>query len=203
MERLKKSEYAPTIILLAIIVVSVVGFQVGLRATLKTSYPLAAVESGSMIPTLQIDDIILVQGELNLNEVKADHKPDGDILVFKNPVGTMKRTYWFFTTPELIVHRAVEKKYEDGIWYFRTQGDNNYTNPSSDPWPDRGGGVGWVPETYVIGKVVGRLPLLGYIPLFLQTDAGMILIVGVLFALIVIDFIIPPVSERLKSRKRI
>ena len=197
MEWLKKNEYAKTVILLAVIVVGVVGFQLGLRAALRTSYPLAAVESGSMIPTLRVGDIISVRGGLNFSEVEFGPNPDGDILVFKNPYGTMKRVYWFFKAPELIVHRAVDKKYEDGMWYFRTQGDKN---PSRDSWPDKGGGVGWVPETLVIGKVVGRIPLLGHIPLFLQTDAGMILIVGALFALIVIDFVIPPLIESLKSK---
>lgn len=199
MEWLKKNEYAKTIILLAIIVVGVVGFQLGLRAALRTSYPLAAVESGSMIPTLGIGDIISVQGSLNFSEVVAAPQPDGDILVFRNPYETMKRVYWFFKAPELIVHRAIEKKYENGVWYFRTQGDNN---PSPDLWPDKGGGVGWVPGTSVIGKVVGRIQWLGHVPLFLQTDAGMILIVGAIFALIVIDYVIPPLRESLKSKKR-
>jgi len=197
LEWLKKNEYAKTIILLAIIVIGVVGFQLGLRAALRTSYPLAAVESGSMIPTLRIGDIILIRGSLNFSEVEAASKPDGDILVFKNPYGTVKRVYWFFKAPELIVHRTIDKKYEDGVWYFRTQGDNN---PSPDSWPDKGGGVGWVQETFVIGKVAGRISLLGYFPLFLQTDAGMILIVGALFALIVIDFVIPPLRESLKPK---
>ncbi len=199
MEWLKKNEYAKTAILLVIIAVGVVGFQLGLRAVLRTSYPLAAVESGSMIPTLRIGDIITVHGSLNFTEVKAASKPNGDILVFKNPYGTMKRVYWFFKAPELIVHRAIEKKYENGMWYFRTQGDNN---PFPDSWPNTGGGAGWVPETLVIGKVVGRLPWLGYIPLFLQTDTGMILIIVLLFVLLVIDFVVPPIRESLKPKEK-
>lgn len=198
MEWLKKHEYAKTVILLAIIVVGVVGFQLGLRAALRTSHPLAAVETGSMIPTLGIGDIISVRGGLNFSEVKAAPKPDGDILVFKNPEGKMKRVYWFFKAPELVVHRAVEKKYDEekDTWYFRTQGDaNSVDDPTAFGWE-------WIPAKDVVGKVAGRIPWLGHIPLFLQTDAGMILIVGVIFALIVIDYVIPPLKESLKSKKQ-
>jgi len=197
-----KKEYVRTAIMFAIIIGGVIIFQLGLRAALRTQFPLAAVESPSMVPTLNVGDIIMVQGGQNKSEIEAGvvgSNPVGDIIVFYDPRGTTRRVYWFFKEPALIVHRAIEKKYVDNTWYFRTQGDNNY---SPDPWPDNGGGGGWIPESYVVGKVVGRIPWLGHVSLFMQSDAGMMLIILLLIIMIIIDYVALPVWESLKSEKK-
>lgn len=172
---LRKNEYLQTITLLVIVVVGIAGFQLGLRAILKTDYPLAVVESESMVPTLNIGDIIVIQG-IDADEIHAASKtanPPGDIIVFYDPRGGVKRVYWFFTAPVLIVHRAVQKEYKGDLWYFITRGDGNLY---VDPWK--------VSETRVVGRVIFRIPLLGYISLFLQSDLG-ILVFWLLVAMIV------------------
>jgi len=165
--RLLKSELVKTAILLLIAVISVAGFWLALRAALRTEYPLHAVISGSMIPSLQIGDLVVVQGGLNPGEIYAV-PGNGDIIVFRKP-----------TDPdEFIVHRAVNKVYRGSSWFFKTKGDSNL---GSDPWE--------VPEDYVIGKVVGRVPLLGYFKIFLGTPGGMAAIVVLILILLFMDYI--------------
>lgn len=165
--RLLKSEFVKTAILLLIVVISVAGFWLALRAALRTEYPLHAVIGPSMIPTLQHGDLLLVKG-VNAREIKAEPAPEGDIIVFYRPVPPQ----------DPIVHRAIDKRLENGIWYFKTKGDNN-------PGPD-----GWeVPEDYVIGKVVGRVPLLGYFKIFLGTPGGMAVIIVLILILLFMDYI--------------
>ena len=196
-----KKEWVKTAILYAIIIGGVIVFQLGLRVALRTQYPLAAVESPSMVPTLLEGDIILVRG-LNAGEIKVGkigENPEGDIIVFYDPTGRTRTVYWFFKERALIVHRAVDKAYVDGVLRFQTQGDNPYTNPSPDQGSDP---RGWVAETKVVGKVVGRVPWFGYVSLYMQSDAGMMLIVVLFIVMIVIDYIALPIWESLKSEKK-
>lgn len=142
-----RRDYVKTIIIIVVILVSVAAFWYGLRFALGTYHPLLAVASGSMEPTLQIGDLILVQGVQDACEIHAAPKndnPPGDIIVFRKP-------------GNLIVHRAVNKTNEDGSCSFKTQGD---ANPNPDGWTVR--------ESDIIGKVVGRVPLLGHIALFFE-----------------------------------
>lgn len=193
-----KKEYVRTAILFAIIIGGVIIFQLSLRAALRTNYPLAAVESGSMVPTLNVGDIIAVRGVSNASEIKAGkigENPEGDIIVFYHPTN-VRRVYWFFKERALIVHRAVDKAYVDGVWRFQTWGDNNQgPDQGSDP-------RSWVAETEVVGKVVGRMPWFGHVSLFMQSDAGMMLIVLSFIVMIMIDYIVLPIWESLKSEKK-
>lgn len=133
-----------------------------------------AVATGSMRPTLEVGDLIIVQGGLNGSEIHAAPRnapQPGDIIIF--PGERLGRS------GELIVHRAVEGRIgADGFWYFKTQGDAN-----SRPDP------GEVKETEVVGKLVGRVPLLGWPNLFLQTFHGKLLILILLGFLIIIEFV--------------
>jgi len=170
--RLLKSEFVKTAILLLIAVISVAVFWLALRAAFRTEYPLHAVISGSMIPSLHIGDLVVVQGGLDPCEVYAA-PGTGDIIVFRKP-----------TDPdEFIVHRAVNKVYRGSSWFFKTKGDNNL---GSDPWE--------VPEDYVIGKLVGRVPLLGYFKIFLGTPGGLAVIIVLILILLFMDYI--PLKKR-------
>ena len=158
------------IVLLILIIIGGFAFWYGLKAVLKTEYPLLAVASGSMKPTLNYGDLVIVQGGLNACEIKAAPKPEGDIIVFWKPSdpGT------------LFVQRAVASVFYEGTLYFATMGDNSNC---TDREP--------VSEKDVVGRVTGKVPLLGYIPLaaqtlFAQTSEGMyvIIILVVIFTLI-------------------
>lgn len=179
-----KSSYVKTILLAAIILGSVVAFWFGVRAVYRTDYPLLTVASGSMIPTLNVGDLIVVQGVLNVADLKAAPRPEGDIIVFRNPSDKN----------ELIVHRAINKTMNDGLWYIRTKGD---ANPAPDPWTGRDPLDTWnymVSEKLLIGKVVGRIPWLGYIPLYIRTPTGIVLLIALILIIIFAEYI--PVSSK-------
>ena len=179
-----RNEKVQTAIMLAVAVVGFIVFWYGLRAAFRTDHPLMAVASGSMRPTLEIGDLIVVQGGLNGSEINAapkDAPQPGDIIVF--PGERVGRP------GELIVHRAVNKTKKDanGLWRFKTQGD---ANSMADP--------GYVKETEIVGKLVGRVPLLGWPNLFLQTPQGKLLIIILLGVLIIIEFVPFPKKEKAK-----
>lgn len=89
------------------------------------------VMSASMKPTLEVGDIVTVEGVLSAFEIDAEPQI-GDIIAFYRPRGT-----------EIILHRAIEKFEVNGTWYFRTKGDDNV---APDAWQ--------IPEENIIGKVV-------------------------------------------------
>ena len=162
-----KNEYVRSIIFLAIILGCVVLFWFGLRVYLRTDYPLLAVASGSMVDTLNVGDLIIVQGGFNVSDIKAGYRPEGDIIVFHKPS----------SPDELIVHRAVEVT-DDGLV---TKGDHNPTVDSQ--WK--------VTDDELVGKVVGSIPYLGYIPLFVHTPSGITIILILIIILVLLEFALP------------
>ncbi len=163
-----RGNHVKVIVLMGVIVVSILSLWLGFRAFLKTDYPLLAVTSVNMVPTLQFGDLIMVQGVSNACDIVVDRDdavPLGDIIIFHNPTDSS----------ELIVHRAIDKEFRGGMWYFQTKGDY-ITGP--DIWDyhykcD-------LAEEYVVGKVVGHVSHVGYIPLFLReflwTPTGMLIV---------------------------
>jgi len=171
-----KSEFTKTAILLVIVLISVGGFWLALRAALRTEFPLHAVVSESMVPTLQVGDLLVVQGVVDASEINAAPET-GDVIVFRKP-----------TDPsEFIVHRAIDKIHGGDQWFFITQGDNN---PGPDSWK--------VPESDVIGRVVGRVPLLGYLKIFLGSPWGIALFIILILILLFADYI-PMLREKSKT----
>jgi len=145
---------------------SVFAFWFGVTVALRTDYPLLVVASTSMLPTLDVSDIIIVQGT-KASEIKAAPELEGDIIVFHQP------SNWDIR----IVHRAIDKKFENGTWYFQTKGDNN---PGPDPW---------FSEKLLVGKVIGVIPLIGNVPLFIRTPQGTVLIILLFILMLLIEFI--------------
>lgn len=186
---LLKSSYVKTIILAAIVLGSVVAFWAGVKVAFATDYPLLTVASGSMRPTLEIGELIVVQGISNVSELRAAPPPEGDIIVFRNP----------HDEGELIVHRAINKTQNmiDGLWYIKTKGD---ANPSADPWSGTNTWNTMISEKLLIGKVVGHVPWVGYIPLYVRTPLGMVLLI-VLILIIVFAEYIPFSSKKQETAK--
>ncbi len=145
------------------------GMQV-LKSSFNTKYPIMVVVSQSMVPTLGVGDFILVGQIDDFEEVVAESMPEGEIIVFLRPG----------STNEYIVHRAVEKYFMNGEWQYVTKGDNNNVQDSRP-----------VSETRVVGKVVGKIPVLGYFPLFIKTSRGFIFVAGLMALVFFADFLLP------------
>lgn len=174
--RARANEYVKSLVFVVIILGSILAFWFGLRTALATNYPLLAVASGSMVPTLNVGDLIVVQGGLTVNDVKAEYEV-GDIIVFRKPENP----------DELIVHRAVEKVNSSSSLYIRTKGDHN---TSTDPWR--------IYDSHLVGKVVGALPYVGHIPLFVHTQQGTLIIVILIAVLIIFEFALPFIKNQRK-----
>lgn len=206
--KLLKNEWVKTGILLAILLIAFFSIWFGIRFALATDYPLLAVASGSMIPTLNVGTLIIVQGVSNATAIYthlAIVDPQtgkitggGDIIVFHTyvPGGPNLRPG---SPDELIVHRAINKTEIDGVWYFTTKGDANpfgaglASAQSSilDPWR--------VPANYVVGKVVGTIPYVGGIPLFIRTTTGIATVVILIILVLCVELVYSAYREKRKQ----
>jgi signal peptidase len=193
LRQLLKNEWVSTGIMLAIVLVAFFSFWFGIRIALATEYPLLTVETGSMEPNLNIGDLIIVHGVSNFSEVYT-HYGNGDIIIFHTYMsgGPDLRPG---SSDELIVHRAINKtlKYDSyvgrEVWYFITKGDHN---PTEDPGAIL---VGPVPEYYVVGKVVGLVPYVGQIPLFIRTPEGIATVLILIILVLCVEFVYSAYKE--------
>lgn len=150
--------------------VIVFGFWYICQRSLNTEYPALAVASGSMLPTLNIGDVIIVQG-ITADQINAEYIT-GDIVVFKSP-----RSYDPYFR---IVHRAVKvEKKSDGYW-ITTHGDNNPLG-SEEKFHERD----------LIGKVIAKIPYVGNVSLLVNSVGNfyfftiiVIAIISILFSLL-------------------
>jgi signal peptidase I len=150
-----------------------------LQASLHTKTPMVVVSSGSMTGTYNEGDLLFVRGEVNPAEIEAgDHYlKTGDVIVFE--------AIWS-TSGDPIVHRVVNATYDsvEGIWKFRTWGD---ANPGPDqPAEDTSLTRPWVREDEIVGKVVGRIPWIGWVKLGLaRTNLTIPIIIGLGLILVI------------------
>ena len=135
-----------------IVVIGIAIIWIGLRVAFGTENPFYVVSSGSMIPNLNIFDVIVVQGN-----VPFDHLKIGDIIVFNRPNGHDK----------VIVHRVAEFLNKDPL-VIRTKGD---ANPGSIPGTDFP-----ITKGDYIGKVVYVIPQIGYVTRILTPPINYIII---------------------------
>ncbi|TXT61230.1 MAG: hypothetical protein BAJALOKI2v1_40022 [Promethearchaeota archaeon] len=144
-----------------------------MQVGLNTESPMVVVVSGSMEPTILKGDLLIVKGE-DPNNIKSGsiQNKTGDVIVYD------ARGLWASAPNDPIVHRIVDKRLENGTWYFLTKGDANL---SPDP--------AWVPENRIIGVVVGRIPLLGWVKIFLTESNLLIPIIVILSVLIIISIV--------------
>ncbi len=145
----------------------------GLQVALNTEAPIVIVVSGSMEPNIHEGDLLFVMGTNpeNIKNGTAEEK-NGDVIVFD------ARGLWTGAPEEPIVHRVVDKYLVGDTWYFRTKGDANLL-PDHAP----------VPEYCIIGVVIGGIPYIGWVKIFLTESGLLIPLLVIISALLVISII--------------
>jgi signal peptidase len=144
-----------------IVVIGVLAIWIGLQVAFGTENPFYVVASGSMIPVLEVYDVLIVQGHDPFEDVEI-----GDIIVFNRPSDHNR----------VIVHRVVSI-IDENPKTIRTQGD---ANPASIPGTDFP-----ISEEEYIGKVVYTLPQVGYITQLLKPPTNYVIIVIVIGVMII------------------
>jgi len=129
-----------------------------MQFSLNTKTPMVVVVSGSMEPNLHKGDLLFLRGKdpASIKNGSIEGK-EGDIIVF-DAYGIPG---WHNPPSEPIVHRVISKRYDNG-WFFLTKGDANPRHDSAE-----------VPDTKILGVVVGRIPYIGWIKILL-TDSGLL-----------------------------
>ena len=112
------------------------------------------VMSGSMLPTIQVKDIVVTK------KVPEEKLEVGDIITFISPDTRFGGIS--------ITHRIIEKYYDESIgsYSYRTKGDNNNIADSV-----------LVPNKNILGKVILKVPKLGYLQDILSSKGGLIIVV--------------------------
>ncbi len=150
---------------IVIVAMGVIIIWIGLQVAFGTQNPFYVVASGSMIPELQVYDVLVVQGHVTFDEIQV-----GDIIVFDRPSGHDR----------VIVHRVVSITDEDPKT-VRTKGDNNVASIPGTDFP--------ITEKEYIGKVQFQIPQIGYVTQVLKPPTNYILIVLVIGVMIVKEII--------------
>ncbi len=141
---------------IAIVGIGVLVIWIGLQIAFGTQNPFYVVASGSMIPVLEVYDVLIVQGHEPFDEIEV-----GDIIVFNRPVDHDR----------VIVHR-VASIVDDEPRTLRTKGD---ANPASIPGTDFP-----ITEEEYIGKVAYTLPQVGYVTQLLKPPINYVIIAVVI-----------------------
>jgi signal peptidase len=157
-----KSKTAKNIIKdIVIVAVGVAAIWIGLQVVFGTQNPFYVVSSGSMIPVLEVYDVLVVDGKVPFNQIDT-----GDIIVFNRPNGHDR----------VIVHRVVAILDEDPKT-IRTKGD---ANPVSIPGTDYP-----ITDKEYIGKVAYVIPQVGYVTRILAPPINYIIIAVIIGIMIV------------------
>ena len=139
-------------------------------------YGAYVIVSGSMEPIIKVRDAVIIR-RVDKEDIKV-----GDVVTYR----ALDETYYGI----LITHRVVDIKEENGKTIYITKGDHNATVDRS-------------PITYeqITGKVVMRVPKIGYIKYFLVSSYGWIIAI-VIPSLLIILYDIFKIFRNLKGNNR-
>ncbi len=157
---------------IVIVGVGVLVIWFGLTLAFGTQNPFYVVASGSMIPELEVYDVLIVQGHEPFEDLEI-----GDIIVFNRPSDHNR----------VIVHRVVSI-IDDDPKTLRTQGD---ANPASIPGTDFP-----ITDEEYIGKVVYTLPQVGYVTQLLKPPINYVII-----AVVIGVMVVKQITKRKKEKK--
>jgi len=156
-----------------IVGVGVLVIWIGLQVAFGTQNPFYVVASGSMVPVLEVYDVLVVQGHEPFEDIGI-----GDIIVFNRPSDHNR----------VIVHRVASIIDEDPKT-IRTKGD---ANPASIPGTDFP-----ITEEEYIGKVAYTIPQVGYVTQLLKPPINYVII-----AIVIGIMIVKQISKK-KSEKEL
>ena len=148
-----------------IVVVAIAIIWIGLQVVFGTSNPFYVVSSGSMIPTLEVYDVIVVEGNTPFQDVKK-----GDIIVFYSPAK------YELGEERVIVHR-VDSIISEEPKTLQTKGDANPRSMKNVDYP--------ITEKIYLGKVEFIIPQVGYVTQILQPPINYIIIAVIIGLMIV------------------
>lgn len=148
-------------------------------------------------------DLIIIQG-INARDVRFAY-PNSDILVLHFPKSDS------YDSGGLVITRVVTREETNGIVYFRTKADGVGVHmwpemPSvseCNRWYDYGKNYTWhgmISENLLVGKVVFRIPWIGYIVLFVQNPSGIFIIVMIIIIIVLIAKFAIPTSASKKAK---
>ena len=153
---------------IVIIVIAIAVIWFGLQAIFGTANPFYVVSSGSMIPALQVYDVIVVEGNTPFDDIKK-----GDIIVFYSP------KLYEQGKERVIVHRVTLEMGEDPK-IVRTKGDANPASIAGTDYP--------ITEKEYLGKVEHVIPQVGYVTQILQPPINYIIIAVIIGVMVVKHF---------------
>ena len=145
-----------------IVGIGVLVIWVGLQIVFGTQNPFYVVSSGSMVPELEVFDVLIV----DRRSYPFESISVGDVIVFNRPAGQDR----------VIVHR-VAAIIDDDPLSIRTKGD---ANPASIPGTDFP-----ITEEEYIGKVAYVIPQIGYVTRILTPPINYI-IIGIIIVVMVV-----------------
>ena len=137
------------------------------------------VLSGSMLPTIQVKDIVVTK------KIPEEKLQIGDVITFISPDTRFGGIS--------ITHRIIDKIYDEnmGVYTYKTQGD---ANNIADAVP--------VPNSNILGKVILKIPKVGYIQDIISSKGGLIVFV-LLPCLAILSYDIFKVLKKLGQKSKL
>lgn len=143
-------------------------------------YNAYVVLTGSMLPKIQVKDVVVTK------KIDGEELEEGDIITFLSSDERFEGL--------TVTHRIIEK-YQDpvtGEYTYKTKGDNNNVADTA-----------LAHDYNVLGKVILKVPKIGYLQEFLATKGGWIIVI-LIPCLLVISYDIVKIFKTLhkKATKR-
>lgn len=137
------------------------------------------VLSGSMLPHIEIKDIVVTK------KVAAEELEVGDIITFIAP----DSRYGGIS----ITHRILDKYYDEslGSYTYRTKGDANNVADGA-----------LVPNANILGKVILKIPKLGYLQDLLSSKGGLIFVV-LIPCLVILSYDIMKIFKKIGQKAKL
>ena len=147
-----------------IVAIGMVAIWIALFVGFGTMNPFYVVASESMVPALEVYDVLVVQGNIPFEDIRL-----GDVIVFNRPSDHDR----------VIVHRVISVT-DDDPKTIMTKGDANRSSIPGTDYP--------ITEEEYIGKVIHTIPDAGYVTQALKPPVNYIIIAIIIGVIIIKQF---------------